>query len=225
MKLQTKIFIVTSFTIAMAYLESAIVIYLRELYYPNGFTFPLKLIPDKILLIELGREFATIIMLLTVAIIAGRVFAERVCYFLFSFGVWDIFYYIWLKVFINWPDSLFTDDLLFLIPVPWISPVLAPILVSIVFIAFSVSTLKKIEFGLNIKFDKINFVLILLGVALILISFVWNFEKRLNSVSPVEFIWIVFICGLVLMSIGLFRFDGKMNNEKSISRKDAETQS
>ena len=225
MKLQTKIFIVTSFTIAMAYLESAIVIYLRELYYPNGFTFPLKLIPDKILLIELGREFATIIMLLTVAIIAGRVFAERVCYFLFSFGVWDIFYYIWLKVFINWPDSLFTDDLLFLIPVPWISPVLAPVLVSIVFIAFSVSTLKKIEFGLNIKFDKINFVLILLGVALILISFVWNFEKRLNSVSPVEFMWIVFICGLVLMSIGLFRFDGKMNNEKSISRKDAETQS
>ena len=225
MKLQTKIFIVTSFTIAMAYLESAIVIYLRELYYPNGFTFPLKLIPDKILLIELGREFATIIMLLTVAIIAGKVFAERVCYFLFSFGVWDIFYYLWLKVFINWPDSLFTDDLLFLIPVPWISPVLAPVLVSIVFIAFSVSTLKKIEFGLNIKFDKINFVLILLGVALILISFVWNFEKRLNSVSPVEFMWIVFICGLVLMSIGLFRFDGKMNNEKSISRKDAETQS
>lgn len=225
MKLQTKIFIVTSFTIAMAYLESAIVVYLRELYYPNGFTFPLKLIPDKILLIELGREFATIVMLLTVAMIAGKVFAEKFCYFLFSFGVWDIFYYIWLKVFINWPDSLFTDDLLFLIPVPWISPVLAPILVSIVFISFSILTLRKIEFCLRIKFYKINIVLILLGVALILISFIWNFEKRLNSVSPVEFMWIVFICGLVLMSIGLFRFDGKMNNEKSISRKDAETQS
>lgn len=225
MKLQTKIFIVTSFTIAMAYLESAIVVYLRELYYPNGFKFPLKLIPDKILLIELGREVATIVMLLTVAMIAGKVFAERFCYFLFSFGVWDIFYYIWLKVFINWPDSLFTDDLLFLIPVPWISPVLAPILVSIVFISFSILTLREIEFCLRIKFYKINIVLILLGVALILISFIWNFEKRLNSVSPVEFMWIVFICGLVFMSIGLFRFDGKMNNEKSISRKDAETQS
>ncbi|MGQ9643169.1 MAG: hypothetical protein ACUVT3_04870 [Ignavibacterium sp.] len=225
MKLQTKIFIITSFTIAMAYLESAIVVYLRELYYPNGFTFPLKLIPDKILLIELGREFATIVMLLTIAMIAGKVFAERFCYFLFSFGVWDIFYYIWLKVFINWPDSLFTDDLLFLIPVPWISPVLAPILVSTVFISFSLLTLRKIELGLRIKFYKRNIVLILLGVALILFSFIWNFEKRLNSVSPVEFMWIVFICGLVLMSIGLFRFDGKMNNEKSISRKDAETQS
>ncbi|MCL6494853.1 MAG: hypothetical protein K6T54_08770, partial [Ignavibacterium sp.] len=89
MKLLTKILIVASFAIAMAYLESAVVVYLRELYYPDGFTFPLKLISEKILIIELGRELATIIMLLTVAMIAGKVFAERVAYFLFSFGVWD----------------------------------------------------------------------------------------------------------------------------------------
>ncbi|MCL6494575.1 MAG: hypothetical protein K6T54_07320, partial [Ignavibacterium sp.] len=210
---------------AMAYLESAVVVYLRELYYPDGFTFPLKLIPEKILVIELGRELATIIMLLTVAMIAGKVFAERVAYFLFSFGVWDIFYYLWLKVFINWPDSLLTDDLLFLIPVPWISPVLAPVLVSIVFITFSISALMKVEVGLKTKFDKINFLLILFGVVLILLSFVWDFEKRLNSVSPVEFMWLIFICGLILMSLGLFRFSNKKNNEELISRKDAETQS
>lgn len=225
MSLRTKLLILAIYAIAMAYLESAVVVYLRELYYPDGFTFPLKLIPDKILLIELGREFATIIMLLTVAMIAGKVFAEKVSYFLFSFGVWDIFYYLWLKVFINWPDSLFTDDLLFLIPVPWISPVLAPVLVSIVFISFSIFALMKIELGFRIKFDNINLVFILLGVALILISFIWNFEKRLNSVSPVEFMWIVFLCGLAFLSIGLFRFGVKRNNEKSISRKDAETQS
>lgn len=225
MKLHTKILIVASFAIAMAYLESAVVVYLRELYYPDGFTFPLKLISEKILLIELGREFATIIMLLTVAMIAGKIFAERVSYFLLSFGVWDIFYYLWLKVFINWPDSLLTDDLLFLIPVPWISPVLAPVLVSIVFITFSILALKKVEVGFRIKFDKINFLLILFGVVLILLSFIWDFEKRLNSVSPVEFMWLIFICGLVLMSLGLFRFGDKKNNEESISRKDAETQS
>lgn len=225
MKLHTKILIVASFAIAMAYLESAVVVYLRELYYPDGFTFPLKLISEKILLIELGREFATIIMLLTVAMIAGKIFAERVSYFLLSFGVWDIFYYLWLKVFINWPDSLLTDDLLFLIPVPWISPVLAPVLVSIVFITFSILALKKVEVGFRIKFDKINFLLILFGVVLILLSFIWDFEKRLNSVSPVEFMWLIFICGLVLMSFGLFRFSNKKNNEESISCKDAETQS
>jgi len=225
MKLHTKILIVASFAIAMAYLESAVVVYLRELYYPDGFTFPLKLISEKILLIELGREFATIIMLLTVAMIAGKIFAERFSYFLLSFGVWDIFYYLWLKVFINWPDSLLTDDLLFLIPVPWISPVLAPVLVSIVFITFSILALKKVELGFRIQSDKINFVLILFGVVLILLSFVWDFEKRLNSVSPVEFMWLIFICGLVLMSFGLFRFSNKKNNEESISCKDAETQS
>jgi len=225
MKLHTKILIVASFAIAMAYLESAVVVYLRELYYPDGFTFPLKLISEKILLIELGREFATIIMLLTLAMIAGKIFAERVSYFLLSFGLWDIFYYLWLKVFINWPDSLLTDDLLFLIPVPWISPVLAPVLVSIVFITFSILALKKVELGFRIQSDKINFVLILFGVVLILLSFVWDFEKRLNSVSPVEFMWLIFICGLVLMSFGLFRFSNKKNNEESISCKDAETQS
>lgn len=225
MKLHTKILIVASFAIAMAYLESAVVVYLRELYYPDGFTFPLKLISEKILLIELGREFATIIMLLTLAMIAGKIFAERFSYFLLSFGLWDIFYYLWLKVFINWPDSLLTDDLLFLIPVPWISPVLAPVLVSIVFITFSILALKKVELGFRIQSDKINFVLILFGVVLILLSFVWDFEKRLNSVSPVEFMWLIFICGLVLMSFGLFRFSNKKNNEESISCKDAETQS
>jgi hypothetical protein len=225
MKLLTKFLIIAFFAIAMAYLESAVVVYLRELYYPDGFTFPLKLIPEKILIIELGRELATIIMLLAVAMIAGNVFTERFSYFLFSFGVWDIFYYLWLKVFINWPDSLLTDDLLFLIPVPWISPVLAPVLVSIVFITFSILALMKLEVGLRIKFDKINFLLILFGVVLILLSFVWDFEKRLNSVSHVEFMWMIFICGLVLMSLGLFRFITKKNNEESISRKDAETQS
>lgn len=225
MKLHKKIFIVALFAIAMAYLESAVVVYLRELYYPNGFTFPLKLIPGKILIIELGREFATIIMLLTVAMMAGKVFIEKVSYFLFSFGVWDIFYYLWLKLLIDWPDSFLTDDLLFLIPVPWISPVLAPVLVSIVFISFSLLALKKIESGFRIKFDKINFVLVLFGVVFIITSFAWNFEKRLNSVSPVDFNWMIFIFGLVLMSIGLFRFSDTENNNKSISRKDAETQS
>lgn len=225
MKLYSKILIITFFSIAMAYIESAVVVYLRELYYPEGFYFPLKLIPENILIIELGRELATIIMLLTIGFLSGKNLSERIAYFLFSFGVWDIFYYIWLKVFLNWPESLLTDDLLFLIPVPWISPVLAPVLVSIIFILFSILVLRKTEAGYKIKLDKINFILILIGVALILISFVWDFEKRLNSVSPVEFMWIVFVIGLIFMTTGLFQIIYKKNKEKLISRKDAKTQS
>lgn len=214
MKLHSKILIITFFSIAMAYLESAVVVYLRELYYPEGFYFPLKLIPENILIIELGRELATIIMLLTIGWVSGKNLSERIAYFLFSFGVWDIFYYVWLKVFLNWPDSLFTDDLLFLIPVPWISPVLAPVLVSIIFILFSILVLRKSEAGKKVKLDKINFILILIGVALILISFVWNFEKRLNSVSPVEFMWIVFVIGIIFMTTGLIQIIYKKNKEE-----------
>lgn len=186
----------------MAYLESAVVVYLRELYYPDGFTFPIKPIPEKIIFIELGREFATIIMLCSVAVISGKLFVERISYFLFAFGVWDIFYYLWLKVFINWPESLLTDDLLFLIPVPWISPVLAPVLVSIIFISFSVPALNKIEAGNKVKSDKISLAMILIGVVFILISFIWDYEHRINSVSPVEFLWTVFLIGLLFMSGG-----------------------
>lgn len=214
MNLHSKLLLITLFSIAMAYLESAVVVYLRELYYPEGFYFPLKLIPENILIIELGRELATIIMLLTIGWVSGKNLSEKIAYFLFSFGVWDIFYYIWLKVFLNWPESLFTDDLLFLIPVPWISPVLAPVLVSIVFILFSILVLRETEAGNKIKLDKINFILILIGVALILISFVWDFEKRLNSVSPVEFMWIVFVIGLIFMTIGLFQIIYKKNKEE-----------
>lgn len=186
----------------MAYLESAVVVYLRELYYPDGFTFPIKLLPEKIIFIELGREFSTIIMLCSVAVISGKLFVERISYFLFAFGVWDIFYYLWLKVFINWPESLLTDDLLFLIPVPWISPVLAPVLVSIIFISFSVPALNKIEAGNKVKSDKISLAMILIGVVFILISFIWDYEHRINSVSPVEFLWTLFLIGLLFMSGG-----------------------
>lgn len=202
MKISQKLLFIFIFSIAMAYLESAVVVYLRELYYPDGFNFPIKLIPEKIILIELGRELATIVMLLTVAVITGKLIVERIAYFLFAFGVWDIFYYLWLKVFINWPESLLTDDLLFLIPVPWISPVLAPVLVSFVFILFSVFALKMTETGIKIKYDRISLASVLIGVAFILTSFVWNYEKRLNSVSPVEFMWGVFLIGLLLMTIG-----------------------
>lgn len=205
MKYSNKLFIILLFSIAMAYLESAVVVYLRELYYPEGFNFPIKLIPDKIILIELGRELATIIMLLAIALIAGKLFVERIAYFLFAFGVWDIFYYLWLKIFINWPVSIFTDDLLFLIPVPWISPVLAPVLVSIVFMLFSAFALKKIETGIIVKYDKISIAFVLIGVALILTSFVWNYESRPNSVSPVEFLWGLFLVGLLLLAIGLLK--------------------
>ncbi|TFH02245.1 MAG: hypothetical protein E4H13_02660 [Calditrichales bacterium] len=129
--LQKKLFLAFIFAIAMAFMESAIVVYLRELYYPLGFQFPLKEIPVFIGLVEIGREMATITMLTTFAMLIAHNKRETFAYFSFSFAIWDIGYYVWLKVIIDWPSSLLDWDILFLIPSPWIGPVLAPLLVSL----------------------------------------------------------------------------------------------
>ena len=119
------------FALAIAFVEAAVVVYLRKLYYPGGFGFPLKMIPQSILWIELGRELATIIMLMVVVGLIGHHFRQKLAYFAFLFGMWDIFYYVWLKIYLNWPSFLLEWNVLFLIPLPWVGPVLAPILVSL----------------------------------------------------------------------------------------------
>ncbi len=138
------------FAIAMGYLEAAVVVYLRELYYPEGFHikekvgFPfikfgvveeLKPFPQKIIFTEIGREAATIVMLITLSIIAGNSIVSYIAYFLLLFGIWDIFYYVFLKIILDWPESLSTTDVFFLIPTPWIGPVWLPVLLSVIIIA------------------------------------------------------------------------------------------
>lgn len=140
------------FAVAMGYMESAVVVYLRELYYPEGFhnitETSLRSVPPYILLTEAGREFATIVILVSVSILLARKdWIKRFAYFLFAFSIWDITYYVWLFVLIRWPESLLTNDVLFLIPRPWLGPVVAPIGVSLAFMFISVlllSTKKEI---------------------------------------------------------------------------------
>ena len=123
------------FYAAMAYLESAVVVYLRALYYPSGFDFPLVPMDRSLVFTEVWREAATLIMLLAPAAILTRSRMERFAWFCFGFGVWDIFYYVWLKALLDWPADLLSRDLLFLIPVPWVGPVWAPCAISLGLIA------------------------------------------------------------------------------------------
>ena len=125
------------FSIAMAALESAVVVYLRALYYPGGFTVAFKLIDEDIIKVELLRELATLIMLVSVGYLAGRSFKDRLAYFFLSFAIWDIFYYAWLKILIDWPSSIMEWDILFLIPFTWLGPVLAPLLCSVTMIVLA----------------------------------------------------------------------------------------
>src|SRR6266704_4240806 len=123
---------VVIFAVAMAWVEAAVVFYLRtmvdriEPYQPD----PLPLF-DPLGVVELAREAATLVMLLTVGMLAGRTWRSRLGYTAVAFGVWDIFYYVFLKAMCGWPHSLFDWDILFLLPLPWWGPVLAPVSIAL----------------------------------------------------------------------------------------------
>lgn len=122
--------VVCIYAAAMGVLEAIVVIYLRRIYYPGGFGFPLVAMDPAILRAEVIREVMTLVMLGAVAWIAAERPWNRLLAFIVAFGVWDILYYAGLKLFLDWPASWLTPDILFLIPRVWIGPVLAPALVS-----------------------------------------------------------------------------------------------
>lgn len=128
----TKIVALATYAIAMAVVEAAVVVYLRELYYPTGFFIQsaadLAVLPSKILTVELWREAATIVMLAAVAYLAFSSRIMRLSAFVWAFSVWDLAYYLFLYIFLKWPPTLSTIDVYFLIPFPWLGPVWLPII-------------------------------------------------------------------------------------------------
>lgn len=139
---------VVLYAAAMAWVESAVVFYLRSMmdrlepYQPN----PLPVIGG-FASVELPREFATLVMLFAVGFLAGRTWRTRLGYAAMAFGVWDICYYIFLKIIYGWPHSLLDWDILFLLPMPWWGPVLAPVLIALLLILWGtlVSQLERIH--------------------------------------------------------------------------------
>ncbi len=192
-----KLLWVTLFAIAMAYLEAAVVVYLRMIFYPQGFAFPLVPSSSSAMLIELGREAATIIMLLSVAIICGRGKMERFAYLLFTFGVWDIMYYFWLLVLIGWPPSLLTWDILFLIPAPWVGPVIAPILVSFAMIWAALLIIKRTAREEALNFPRWAWWGEILAGLVIIISFIFDAKNIVMGGLPNPFRWDIFLAGLL----------------------------
>ncbi len=213
------------FSIAMGMLEAAVVVYLRKMYYINGFSFPLVPIADPIIVYtEIFREAATLIMLLGIGYLYGRNFITRFAAFLFSFAIWDIFYYVFLKILLDWPESLLTWDVLFLIPITWVSPVLAPIIVSFTMILYSFVFLKadKITDKPNLK--ALHWAIILLSSIIVFISFtlepatylflqnsssdIFNISSdklfaAMKNYSPQNYNWWIFAVGELGLLVGI----------------------
>jgi hypothetical protein len=228
------------FSIAMGYMESAIVIYLRKIYYPNGFHFPLVALDPDIGLVELFREAATIIMLLGIGILTGKTASQKFAHFIFCFAIWDICYYIFLWIFLGWPQSLFTWDILFLIPVPWVGPVITPCIVSSTMILLALTIMYFHRLGVDTRLKIKEWGLLITGSFTIILSFIWDYLSYTyyanstaisNSLSgqhnmlsdikdyiPVDFNWGLFLVGEAILLSGILFFIRRLRKGKNNSQ-------
>src|SRR5208283_4325529 len=168
-RLTIRFAIVAVFSIAMAWMESSTVVYLRTLVdriQPYQQT-PLPII-DSFGMTEIVREAATLIMLLTIGWLAGMSWKSKLGFFMAAFGVWDIFYYLFLKIIVGWPHSLFDWDILFLIPLRWWGPVLSPILISLVLIILGTFLAQSERNNTTLLPGKLGWIFHLCGIFLAL---------------------------------------------------------
>jgi hypothetical protein len=215
------------FGISFGYLEAAVVVYLRAIYDPirqrihperrPNDLFPLitqdQLLAagpenERRLIIELGREIATIATLAAFGLAAGRNFNERMAAFAVAFGLWDVSFYAFLKIMIQWPESLNTWDILFLIPLPWIGPVWAPVLVSAALIVCGLMSLGR--GGVPARLP--HWLAMVAGGLVVILSFVWDFRNTTAGGLPNPFNWPLFLFG---EAVGVTGFLAALRNPGS----------
>ena len=203
--------VVVVFAVAMAWFEAATVYYLRVLvdrvtpYQPNPL--PLRGVLGEV---ELVREAATLVMLLTLGMLAGATWRARLGYTAVAFGVWDILYYVFLRLMSGWPQSIFDWDILFLLPLPWWGPVLAPVCIAVLMIVWG--TQASLSAGDSVTTGRTRTIwsVSALGIALALYVFMADSlrlassgEDAVRNFLPTEFNWPVFCAALVLMATSL----------------------
>lgn len=200
------------FAVAMAWVEAAVVFYLRTLV-DRIDPFQTRPLPvnEGVAGAEIVREAATLVMLGCVGGLAGRTWRSRVGFLLVAFGLWDIFYYVFLRVMTSWPRSLLDWDVLFLIPLPWWGPVLAPV---------SIAALMVVGGTMVALFDQPGrpmwppprwLALNAAGVFLALYVFMADAirvapqgEEALRHLLPTQFNWPLFLLALACMAAPLY---------------------
>jgi hypothetical protein len=155
----------------------------------------------RIVKVELLREAATLIMLAAVAAVAARNFRTWLAAFAICFGAWDLAFYASLKALIGWPASLATWDLLFLLPVPWVGPVLAPAIVATSLVAGGIAGLLRDPQ----RVDRTSWTLLVAGGIVIFLSFIWDWRDVVNGGIPREFPWLIFTAGELAGIFGMLR--------------------
>jgi hypothetical protein len=202
---RTRWVIVITFAIAMAWVESASVFYIRALvdriepYQAN----PLPL-NDALGYVELWREASTLVMIATLGMLAGRTWRHRVGYAALAFGAWDIFYYVFLRIMTGWPRAMLDWDILFLLPLPWWGPVLAPVSIALLMIVWGTLATQRRDEGTDTRWAW-GFASVGIIVALaVFMTDAWralpNGRDAVLQVLPTTFNWPLFWVALLLMT-------------------------
>lgn len=224
---------VIAYSIAMAFLESAVVIYLRELLYPSGFSFPLREMKESLMVVEILREAATVIMLAAIGRFLGNNFTVSFAWFIICFAIWDIFYYVFLYLFLAWPENLLEWDILFLIPIPWYGPVIAPVIISLLMILFGGIILYFREKGESIRVKRMEAFIMLIGCVVVLYSFTEEFIRfqhepvagsstlenimyKSQAFVPEQFHWPFFITGSMLILLGIILYFQRIRRKNAV---------
>lgn len=200
--------LVVTFAAGMAWVEAACVYYLRvmvdrvEPYQPDPL--PIRGILGEV---ELVREGATLLMLAMTGMLAGRTWRARLGYAAIAFGSWDILYYVFLRIISGWPASLFDWDILFLLPLPWWGPVLAPVCIASLMIVWGTLATQSRDGATDARW---TWALGLVGIVLALAVFMIDAWRALPhgrdavlQVLPTAFNWPVFVAALLLMAAPL----------------------
>lgn len=116
-------FRLTVFAVAMAVVEAACVVTLKKLYFPDGWAPPFHPIPPDGLRMEQWREIATLVMIVAVAFLDRPPVRIGLARGLWIFGLWDLCYYLFLRMWTGFPARMGDRDVVFLVPRPWIAPV------------------------------------------------------------------------------------------------------
>jgi hypothetical protein len=199
------------YAIAMALIEAAVVVHLRQIYYSDDLRaiFPLRGLSDADLALEFGRELATVVMILAVAWVAESDWRRRAAAFLFVFGLWDLFYYVWLKLAIGWPTQWLEWDVLFLVPWPWLAPWIAAAAIALLFIVWATLFLAAPR---TPRLGRVVIIVFVAGVLIDLMAFLqagWALlpggRQAFDGYAPGVFLWPAFLIGWSMMAVALAR--------------------
>jgi len=143
------------------------------------------------------------VLILTGSWLFGRTLQQRFAYFLTIFAVWDIFYYVWLKVLLDWPGSIMDWDVLFLIPVVWASPILAPILISLTLLVFAVIILYRCCCKGPLKLTLADWIGFTFAALVVVVSLCTAGSYITKPDYKLHFHWLLFALGYI-SAIALF---------------------